>query len=86
MTERYSKLAVVLHWLIAIGIFLNLKSGLGFDDLPKDQAAAAFAFHESIGISVLGLVVLVTVLPAPSTVAVLVDWVEVFDGAAVPLP
>ena len=58
MTERYSKLAVVLHWLIAIGIFLNLKSGLGFDDLPKDQAAAAFAFHESIGISVLGLVVL----------------------------
>ena len=58
MIERYSNLAVVLHWLIAIGIFLNLKSGLGFDDLPKDQAAAAFAFHESIGISVLGLVLL----------------------------
>jgi len=58
MIERYSKLAVVLHWLIAIGVFLNLKSGLGFDDLPKDQAAAAFAFHESIGISVLGLVCL----------------------------
>ena len=58
MTERYSKLAVVLHWLIAIGIFLNLYSGLGFDDLPKDKVAAAFASHESIGISVLGLVLL----------------------------
>ena len=58
MIERYSKLAVVLHWLIAIGIFLNLKIGLGFDDLPKDKAAAAFALHESIGISVLGLALL----------------------------
>ena len=58
MIERYSKPAVVLHWLIAIGIFLNLKSGLSFDDLPKDKAAAVFAFHESIGLSVLGLVIL----------------------------
>ena len=58
MTERYSKLAVVLHWLIAIGIFLNLKSGLGFDDLPKSQLGSAIGVHESFGISVLGLVLL----------------------------
>lgn len=58
MIERYSKLAVVLHWLIAIGIFCNLYIGLGFDDLPKDQVAAAVALHKSIGISVLGLVAL----------------------------
>ena len=58
MIERYSKPAVVLHWLIAIGVFLNLYSGLSFDDLPKDKAASAFALHESIGISVLGLVLL----------------------------
>ena len=58
MTERYTKVAVVLHWLVAIGLFLNLYSGLGFDDLPKGQVAAAVALHKSIGISVLGLVVL----------------------------
>ena len=58
MTERYSNVAVALHWLVALGIFLNLYSGLGFDDLPKDQVAAAVALHKSIGISVLGLVLL----------------------------
>ena len=58
MTKRYTGLAIVLHWLIAIGIFINLKSGLGLDDVPKDQFGAVIAMHKSFGISVLGLVLL----------------------------
>jgi cytochrome b561 len=58
MIERYSKPAVVLHWLIAIGIFINLYLGLRFDDMAKDHVRAAVDLHKSIGITVLGLVVL----------------------------
>lgn len=58
MIERYSRPAVVLHWLVAIGVIYNLYLGLGFDDLPKNAVAAAVALHKSIGISVLGLMVL----------------------------
>lgn len=58
MIERYSKVAVVLHWLVAIGIFLNLYYGLTFDDMPKDQVRAAVELHKSVGITVLGLVIL----------------------------
>jgi cytochrome b561 len=55
MIERYSKPAVVLHWLIAIGIFWNLYLGLMFDD---NTPRSVIDLHKSIGISVLGLVVL----------------------------
>lgn len=58
MTDRYSKPAIILHWLVAIGIIINLKYGLSLDDLPKDQVGAVIALHKSIGITVLGLVVL----------------------------
>ncbi len=58
---RYSGVAVALHWLVAIGIIYNLWRGLGFDDLESahpDQIRAAVDLHKSIGITVIGLVVL----------------------------
>ena len=58
MTKRYTGLAVLLHWLIAIGIFINIKYGLSFDDLKDAQLRTAIDAHKSIGISVLGLVLL----------------------------
>lgn len=59
--ERYSRPAVILHWLIAIGIIINLKYGLSFDDIPRnrpDELRALIDLHKSIGITVLGLVLL----------------------------
>jgi len=35
-TQRYSKVAVILHWLIAIGIFSMLAFGWYMAELPKD--------------------------------------------------
>ena len=58
MTKRYSGIAVVLHWLIAIGIFINIRYGLTFDDLPEGEIRSAIDMHKSVGITVLGLVLL----------------------------
>lgn len=58
MTNRYTGPAIILHWLIAIGIFINLKSGLSIEDLPEGEIRSVIDLHKSIGISVLGLVLL----------------------------
>ena len=58
---RYSAVAVALHWLIAIGIFINMKYALSFDALEhgdKQALRAAIGVHKSIGITVLGLVLM----------------------------
>ena len=58
---RYSAVAVVLHWLVAIGIILNIKYGLSFDALEETHSPLlrpAIDMHKSIGITVLGLVLL----------------------------
>jgi len=53
---RYSAVAVALHWLVAIGIIYNLVAMLVVDD---DARSRAFIdLHKSIGITVLGLVLL----------------------------
>ncbi|NBC36942.1 cytochrome b [Novosphingobium sp. FSY-8] len=63
--QRYSGVAIVLHWLIAVGIIYNLVAGLGLEglwhqveleQLPATAARAATDLHKSIGITVLGLV------------------------------
>jgi len=59
--SRYSAVAVVLHWLVAIGIILNIKYGLSFDALEETHSPLlrpAIDMHKSIGITVLGLVLL----------------------------
>jgi cytochrome b561 len=58
MNEKYTKGAVVLHWLVAIGIIVNLWIGLRFDYTPKDSLRDAINFHKSVGITVLGLALL----------------------------
>ncbi len=52
-SERYSRGAIVLHWLIAALIIINLWLGLVGDTLPKDWAV--MPVHKAIGITVLVL-------------------------------
>ena len=35
MTNRYTKIAVILHWLVALGIFCMFALGWFMTDLPK---------------------------------------------------
>lgn len=56
ISEKYTKPAVILHWLIAIGMLYNVISMLILDD---DARSRPFIdLHKSIGITVLGLLIL----------------------------
>ena len=56
ISEKYTKPAVILHWLIAIGMLYNVISMLLLDD---DARSRPFIdLHKSIGITVLGLLIL----------------------------
>lgn len=51
MSKRYSKVAIFLHWTIAIALAFQL--GLGFF-MPGDASGfAAFQLHKSVGITIL---------------------------------
>ncbi len=78
---RYTSIAVALHWLVAIGIGYNLYQGLNFDALEAahpDKIRAAVDFHKSIGITIVGLVILRTLWkighPAPAPLPALKPW------------
>lgn len=55
---RYTTPAIIAHWLIAVLIIANLGLGLLAEKLPDTQIRVAIDTHKSIGITVLGLVLL----------------------------
>ncbi len=57
MTARYTPPAVVLHWLIALLIFVAFPLGLYMHDLPlSPEKLKLYSYHKWIGITVLLLV------------------------------
>ncbi len=57
-TPRYSTLAMLLHWLIAILMIGNIALAWSADYVPDDSVRSIIDTHKSIGITVLGLAVL----------------------------
>lgn len=57
-TETYGSVAKFLHWLIAISVLLMLLVGVSFDYLPKPLYAFALPIHKSLGVTILGLIIL----------------------------
>jgi cytochrome b561 len=55
---RYTRTAIVLHWLIAVLIAVNVTLGLAADSLPDDWIRSAIDLHKSFGLTVLGLVLM----------------------------
>ncbi|MBO1328161.1 cytochrome b [Acetobacter suratthaniensis] len=57
---RYTTVAIILHWMIALGILTLLIMGLVMDHLTLDpmRVFQLYQLHKSIGISVLFLVTL----------------------------
>lgn len=53
--SRYSKLAIILHWLIAGLMVINIALVLPVDLLPDSWTRPIIDTHKSIGITVLGL-------------------------------
>lgn len=79
--ERYTRLAVVLHWVIAIGVLVQIAFGWWMIEIPKNPVgvrAYYFNIHKSIGIT-LGLLILLRIFwrlkyGAPPLPAHLPDW------------
>ena len=55
---RYTGVAMLLHWLIALGIVLNVLAAWVWPNLPDDQVRQVINNHKSIGITVLGLAIM----------------------------
>jgi cytochrome b561 len=55
---RYTGVAIALHWLIAAGLAVNVGLALSVDLLPDSAVRPVIDVHKSIGITVLGLVIL----------------------------
>ena len=53
--ERYTRVAIWLHWAIAAFIIFNLLSGLFTDVLPPPLQIAVLTLHVSSGLTVLAL-------------------------------
>lgn len=58
LTQRYTSLAIIAHWLIAVLMIGNLLLGLLAEKLPEENIRFAIDTHKSIGMTVLGLVLL----------------------------
>ncbi len=57
--SQYSRTAMLLHWIVAILILGNVALGLSAAHwLPDDSVRPVIDFHKSVGITVLGLVLL----------------------------
>lgn len=59
MVRRYTTTAIVFHWLIALGIVLNVALAWTWPNLlPDAQVRPAIDLHKSVGITVLGLAIM----------------------------
>jgi cytochrome b561 len=78
---RYTRTAVVLHWLVATLIVVNVGLALSADYLPDDWVRPVIDMHKSIGITVLGLVLLRLLWraahPPPPLLAAYARWERV---------
>jgi cytochrome b561 len=57
--SKYTKTAIILHWLIALGIIAMFVLGWYMEDLPKNTDGRAFFFnlHKSVGVTLFALIV-----------------------------
>ena len=55
LSLRYTRPAMVLHWLVAVLIVANVALGLTAELYPETWIRPAIDLHKSIGITVLGL-------------------------------
>lgn len=57
-STKFSRIAVTLHWLVAIAMIINVVLAWSFSFIADENIRFAIDTHKSIGIMVLGLVLL----------------------------
>jgi cytochrome b561 len=75
---RYSRITMLLHWLIAISVIANWRIAGAAEHLPKAEKQAVMANHMALGIVILILVLLRlgwrAIHPPPPLSSELKDW------------
>jgi cytochrome b561 len=57
-SDRYSRTAIALHWLIALAVIVQFTWGWWMQDIPKQPPGPrvdAFNLHKSVGLTILAL-------------------------------
>ena len=78
---RYSRGAIVLHWLIAVLILLNIAGAWVSEDMPKPEQAMIMSYHKAIGIMILLLTVLLIVWRVAHRPPALADTLKAWEAA-----
>lgn len=55
---RYTKVAIWLHWLIALAVITNIGLAMLTEGLPREMHQAAMAMHKALGLTILALTLL----------------------------
>lgn len=58
ISSQYSRVAVILHWLLALFIAANFIIAWVADDFPKAERMQMMGIHKAIGLTVLALTVI----------------------------
>jgi len=58
LTPRYTMIAIALHWIVAPLMIVNILLGLFAEKLPDDWIRPVIDTHKSIGVTLLGLILL----------------------------
>jgi cytochrome b561 len=53
MTAKYSKVAILFHWLIALLVIANFVLASMAEDLPREARSALISPHKAIGVTIL---------------------------------
>jgi cytochrome b561 len=59
-SDRYTRTAIVLHWIIALAVIVQVSWGWAMQAIPKQPPglrADAFNLHKSIGLTILALMI-----------------------------
>jgi cytochrome b561 len=98
MVTKYTRIAILLHWAIALGLVIAMAAGLVLDDIDdKAQHAQILNFHRSIGLTLFALTLFRLVWrlthypppapPMPPAQAILAQGVHILlYGAMIALP
>ena len=57
-SQRYTRTAIFLHWLIAVAVIVQFSWGWWMQDIPKQPVGPrvdAFNLHKSVGLTILAL-------------------------------
>lgn len=79
--SRYSRVAIALHWTIAIMILLNFIGAFEAEDLKGAEKAYAMAGHKAMGITILVLSVLRLVWRLVNRPPALVESLKAWEAA-----